>query len=86
MPGQTTEKAFETYVEEILLTKGGWKSGTNPEWDKDRALLPARIFSFHKNMQLGVWAEIPALHGRFSQPMLITAAVTGKIDVRTVKR
>ena len=27
MPGQTTERAFETYVEEILLTRGGWKSG-----------------------------------------------------------
>jgi len=27
MPGQTNECAFETYVEEILLTRGGWKSG-----------------------------------------------------------
>ena len=26
MPGQTTERAFETYVEETLLTRGGWKS------------------------------------------------------------
>lgn len=39
MPGQTTERAFETYVEEILLTRGGWKSGTNAEWDKERALV-----------------------------------------------
>ena len=23
---QTNERAFETYVEEILLTRGGWKS------------------------------------------------------------
>jgi hypothetical protein len=29
MPGQTTERAFETYVKEILLTRGGWKSGSN---------------------------------------------------------
>jgi hypothetical protein len=29
MPGQTTERAFETYVEEILPTGGGWKSGSN---------------------------------------------------------
>ena len=31
MSGQTTERAFETYVEEILLTGGGWKSGSNAE-------------------------------------------------------
>jgi len=28
MPGQTTERACETYVEEILLTCGGCKAGT----------------------------------------------------------
>jgi type I restriction enzyme R subunit len=40
---QTTEKAFETYVEEILLTKGGWHSGTNAEWDKKRAVKHRRV-------------------------------------------
>jgi hypothetical protein len=40
---QTTERAFETYVEEILLTRSGWKSGSNAEWDKERALLPAQV-------------------------------------------
>lgn len=24
---QTTERAIETYIEEILLTRGAWKSG-----------------------------------------------------------
>jgi hypothetical protein len=28
MPGQTTDRAFETYVEAILLTRGGLKSGS----------------------------------------------------------
>lgn len=37
MPGQTTEHAFESYVEEILLTKGAWKSGSLADWDKERA-------------------------------------------------
>jgi hypothetical protein len=36
MPSQTTERAFETYVEEILLTRSGWQRGSNAEWDKDR--------------------------------------------------
>ena len=26
MPSQTTERAFETCFEEILLTRGGWRS------------------------------------------------------------
>jgi hypothetical protein len=26
---QTNERSFETYVEEILLTRAGWKSGSN---------------------------------------------------------
>jgi type I restriction enzyme, R subunit len=33
---RTTERAFETYVEEILLTRGRWKPGSNAEWDKAR--------------------------------------------------
>lgn len=34
---QATERAFETYVEEILLSSGGWKSGNNAEWDLEIA-------------------------------------------------
>jgi hypothetical protein len=33
---QTTERAFEAYVEEILLTEAVGQSGTNAEWDNDR--------------------------------------------------
>jgi len=52
--GQTTERAFKTYVEEILLTRRGWKSGNNAAMDRLQEYRTA----------------------------LITAAVTGKIDVR----
>jgi hypothetical protein len=62
MPGQTTERAFESYVEEILLTHGGWKSGGT-----------AYQGSTMQRLQ-----EYRAA--------LITAAVTGKIDVRTTSR
>ena len=54
MPGQTTERAFETCVEEVLLTRGGWKSGSNAAVERLQEYRTA----------------------------LITAAVTGKIDVR----
>lgn len=32
---QTSEKAFEIYLEQMLVGSG-WQSGTNAEWDKDR--------------------------------------------------
>lgn len=51
MAGQTTERAFETYVEEILLTRGGWKIGSNAELDKERALFPTQVFAFIQDTQ-----------------------------------
>ena len=42
---QTSEKAFETYLEQ-MLTEGGWQPGASAEWDKVRALFPARVFAF----------------------------------------
>ena len=58
MSGQTTERAFETYVEEILLTRGGWKSSS----------------AAYQGSTMQRLQEY--------RPALITAAVTGKIDVR----
>jgi len=49
---QTNEKAFETYVQEILLTRGGWKLGDNVEWDKERALFPAQVFDIGRSIEL----------------------------------
>ena len=43
MPGQHTEKAFETYVSEILRTKAGWAEGEKQDWDRDLALFPSEI-------------------------------------------
>lgn len=51
---QTTERAFETYVEEILLTRGCWRSGSHAAVE--------RLQKF--------------------RTILMTAAVTGRIDVR----
>ena len=59
---QTTERAFETYVEEILLTRGDWKPGSVAEWDKERALFPAQVFAFIQDTQPKPWAEMKAQH------------------------
>ena len=72
---QTSEHAFETYVEEILLTRGGWTSGSIAEWDKERALFPAQVFAFIADTQPKLWGEIRALHGASLEPMLLATLV-----------
>ncbi|MFN7536194.1 MAG: type I restriction endonuclease subunit R [Burkholderiales bacterium] len=68
----TTEKAFETYLAQ-MLTEGGWLPGTNAEWDKERALFPARVFAFIEATQPKLWADMAAQHGSNLQTMLLDA-------------
>lgn len=72
---QTSENAFETYVEEILLTKNGWMSGRNAEWDKERALFPAQVFAFIQDTQPKLWAEMKALHADGLEALLLSTLV-----------
>ena len=69
---QTTEKAFETYLER-MLTQGGWQSGSVGEWDTARALFPARVFAFIQATQPKLWAEMAAHHGSNLQAMVLDA-------------
>src|SRR5207302_5698471 len=78
---QTTERVFETYVEEILHDEAGWKKGDKTEWDKDRALFPARVISFLQATQTKLWQEMKALHGAGLESLLITA-LTKELDVK----
>jgi type I restriction enzyme R subunit len=75
MANQTTERAFETYVEEILLTRGGWMSGSNAEWDKERALFPTQVFAFIANTQPKLWAEMQTLHAAGLEALLLNSLV-----------
>ena len=70
---QTTEKVFETYVEEILHEKAGWQRGDTTEWDKQHALLPGRVFDFLQQTQQKLWTEMNALHGAGLESLLINA-------------
>jgi len=72
---QTSEKAFETYVEEILLKKGGWQRGDVKEWDKEAALFPARVIAFIQDSQPRLWAEMQVQHGVNLETMLLGALV-----------
>ncbi len=77
---QTTEKAFETSLAH-MLTEGGWQSGTNAEWDKARALFPARVFSFIEATQPRLWAEMVVQHGALLQAVLLNALVK-ELDIK----
>ncbi|MFA7607891.1 MAG: type I restriction endonuclease subunit R, partial [Rhodocyclaceae bacterium] len=77
---QTNEKAFEAYLVH-MLTEGGWLPGTHAEWDKARALFPARVFAFIETTQPKLWAEMTAQHGSNLQPMLIDALVK-ELDIK----
>ncbi len=72
---QTTEKAFETYVETILLNHSGWQSGTVAEWDVEAALFPGRIFAFLEDTQPKLWKQMRELHGAGLENLLIKALV-----------
>jgi len=68
---QTTERAFETYVQTILLSRAGWHPGTIAEWDVGRALFPALIFAFLQETQPKLWQEMQALYGSRLESLLI---------------
>ena len=75
MSGQTNERAFEVHVEEVLLQHSGWHSGTNSEWDVERALFPARVCAFLEATQPNLWTEMRALHAAGLEKLLIGALV-----------
>src|SRR5882724_6153999 len=78
---QTTEKVFETYVEEILHEKAGWQGGDKTEWDKERALFPRRVFDFLQQTQRKLWTEMNALHG-VGLESLLTNALAKELNMK----
>ena len=57
MTSQTTERAFESAVESMLL-EGGWRKGDRAEWDVDRALFPGRVLGFIQASQPELWEQM----------------------------
>ena len=54
----TTEQAFESAVEEILLRRSGWERGDLAEWDPHRALFPAVVLDFLRTTQPQPWQRL----------------------------
>lgn len=71
---QTNEKAFETYVTQMLSVKG-WQQGSVTEWDKEQALFPAQVTAFIAETQPKLWGEMRTLHGDGLETMLLKSLV-----------
>ena len=54
----TTEQAFESAVEEILLRRSGWERGDLGEWDPNRALFPAVVLDFLRTTHPEPWQRL----------------------------
>ena len=80
MTSQTTEQAFESTVESMLLD-AGWHAGDLGEWDVDRALFPARAVAFIRDTQPDEWARMAGLHGDDVES-LIVAQLARELDLK----
>ena len=81
MSQRTNEYAFETQVEETLLGPSGWQSGTNAEWDVERALFSAQVYTFIEETQPRLWSEMRTLHGDELEKLLL-AALVKELDIK----
>jgi type I restriction enzyme, R subunit len=78
---QTTEHAFESYVEELLLGGSGWVQGSVANWNKETALFPNQIIDFLQATQSKVWQELKAQHGDGLAAMVM-ASLSKELDVK----
>jgi len=51
MPGQHTEKAFETAIDAHLVSAGGYEKGDRETFDPVRGFFPLDILAFIKETQ-----------------------------------
>ena len=80
MTTQTTEQAFESTVESMLL-EAGWHAGDLGEWDVDRALFPARAIAFIRETQPDEWTRVAGLHGDDVES-LVVAQLARELDTK----
>ncbi len=80
MNSQTSEQAFETTVEAMLLD-GGWHKGNVAEWDVERALFPCHVVAFLKTAQPEVWERLTSQHGENLESM-VTDQLAKQLDIK----
>ncbi len=77
---QTTERAFETFLEQTLTDKG-WLKGDVSEWRVDLGLFPARVLDFLQESQVEQWNEMASQLGA-DLPKKLLAALVKELDAK----
>lgn len=78
---QTNEKAFEDYVEHVLIHHSGWERVGKELWDKERAVIASEAVSFIQETQSALWNQMAKLHGTELETKLI-GALCKELDVK----
>jgi type I restriction enzyme, R subunit len=78
---QTTELAFESYVETILTGRSGWIGLGTEGWDAELALFPREVCAFLEATQKPLWDEMRRLHGGGLEK-LVVAALAKELDLK----
>lgn len=69
---RTSEAAFETAIEAVLLEDGFSRVAPN-DFDRERAIFPAEVLAFIKATQDRVWQKLEALHGEQTDERVLEA-------------
>ena len=66
-----TEKAFETAIENSLLTQGGYSKAAPKNFDRSRCLDPTVLVPFIQETQPEVWQALENIHGPDTKTILL---------------
>ncbi|MBI2059385.1 MAG: DEAD/DEAH box helicase family protein [Nitrospirae bacterium] len=70
MPGQHTEKAFETAIEDFLVSGGGYSKGDKSAYDPARSLFPQEVLGFIRETQPKEWEYLKNLQKEKAEEIL----------------
>ena len=76
-----TENAFETAIEDSLITAGGYFKGDPATFSAALALSPSVLVEFLKNSQPEQWARLAKLHGADIDARVV-ALIAKELDLR----
>ncbi|MGU9962649.1 MAG: type I restriction endonuclease subunit R [Candidatus Halichondribacter symbioticus] len=68
-----TERAFEDYIENHLITQGGYHKGDATGFDAELGLFPDDIFTFFEKTQANRWQVFQDLNGARSKEIMLIA-------------
>jgi hypothetical protein len=81
MPSKrTSEAAFETAIESILLADG-YTRVDSKAFDRERALFPDEALAFIRAIQGKVWDKLEALHGEHTSARVLESLFIERMEL-----